>query len=439
MIKFDTEEALLKFTENIKGRTFKELDKLNLLATKKRDKGILGKIVETGFYRYPLNNDIEADFSELGIELKVSGFERTKTGLLSAKERISLSMIDYHTIIHETYEFSKFLLKNRKLLIIWYEYERGKERGDFKVWDYQLYNMSQDEHVIKNDFHLIQEKIKNGKAHLLSEGDTSYLGACTKGRDGKVRVTQPNAEEPARPRAFCLKNSYMRGILRSINEEQKTEQTTIKTVRDYIYKQIEAYIGMTQLEIYEKLTNKQMTGRIPKNIGKMISNQMIGKDNELKQKHGLFNKTTYIIKNVPVDEDYNLLERLTFRNIVQSEFADPWDESDWKKYFEEVTFLLICYEGKGKKNGHRTLKGMKEITFNADDIDSFGKTYEKIRQAIGKKDIALLPYPKTFPYQKLEIAPKGLGGDDAYNTFFNRDRTKTCLMMDKDFVRSKMK
>src|SRR5699024_1093693 len=201
----------------------------------------------------------------------------------------------------------------------------------------------------------------------------------------------------------------------------------------------EAYIGMTQLEIYEKLTNKQMTGRIPKNIGKMISNQMIGKDNELKQKHGLFNKTTYIIKNVPVDEDYNLLERLTFRNIVQSEFADPWDESDWKKYFEEVTFLLICYEGKGKKNGHRTLKGMKEITFNADDIDSFGKTYEKIRQAIGKKDIALLPYPKTFPHQKMEIAPKGLGGDDAYNTFFDRERTKTCLMMDKDFVRSKMK
>src|SRR5699024_4908529 len=145
-------------------------------------------------------------------------------------------------------------------------------------------------------------------------------------------------------------------------------------------KQIEPYIGLTQLEIYEKLSGKKVDGPVPKQIGKMISNLMIGKDEELEKKHELFKKTTYIIKNIPVDEDYNLLERLTFRNIAHSEFIDPWDESDWKKYFEEVTLILICYEGQGKRNGFRTLQGIKEITFTAADIDSFGKTYERIRQ-----------------------------------------------------------
>ena len=34
--------------------------------------------------------------------------------------------------------------------------------------------------IIKNDFEIIVEKIKAGKAHELSEGDTMYLGAAPK-------------------------------------------------------------------------------------------------------------------------------------------------------------------------------------------------------------------------------------------------------------------
>src|SRR5699024_11032707 len=162
------------------------------------------------------------------------------------------------------------------------------------------------------------------------------------------------------------------------------------------------------------------------------------KDYELKEKHDLFNKTTYIIKNIPVDENYNLLERLTFRNIVQSEFIEPWEDSNWKNYFEEVTLILICYEGKGKRNGYSILKGIKKITFTEDDINSFGKTYDRIRQSIQEKDTQLLPYPNSFQNQKLEIAPKGQKGARAYETFFDFDRTKTCLMMDKNFVKEKI-
>ena len=35
--------------------------------------------------------------------------------------------------------------------------------------------------IIRQDYETIIKKIKRGEAHLLSEGDTMYLGACTKG------------------------------------------------------------------------------------------------------------------------------------------------------------------------------------------------------------------------------------------------------------------
>lgn len=93
-MKFKTEEELLAFTEGIIGKSFKEIDTKGILQGNSNDKGILGKVVETGFYDYELNNCPEADFGELGIELKVSGFNKLRNGLWSAKERISLSMIN---------------------------------------------------------------------------------------------------------------------------------------------------------------------------------------------------------------------------------------------------------------------------------------------------------------------------------------------------------
>ena len=201
-MKFNTIEELLNYTENIKGKTFKEIDSKNLLESTtnlKGNKGILGHVVESGFYDYPINSNPQADFDEIGVELKVTGYVKSKTGKLRAKERVSLSKIDYFNIINEEYQFSKLISKNKKILFIWYLYEKGKDIGDFVITDYQLYDMSQDEEVFKNDFKLIQEKVKKGLAHELSEGDTSYLGACTKAATSDIRTKQPNSHILAKP------------------------------------------------------------------------------------------------------------------------------------------------------------------------------------------------------------------------------------------------
>lgn len=80
MKNFQSISELLNYTENIKGKKFKEFDKDNVLnVTSLRDKGILGKLIETEFYKYPNNSNAKADFDNLEVELKVTAFRRNKT------------------------------------------------------------------------------------------------------------------------------------------------------------------------------------------------------------------------------------------------------------------------------------------------------------------------------------------------------------------------
>ena len=69
------------------------------------------------------------------------------------------------------------------------------------------------------------------------------------------------------------------------------------------------------------------------------------------------------------------------------------------------------------KNGDRILKDVISVTFTLDDISLFKQSYLMVQEAIKTKDISKLPYPKSYEGQVLEIAPKGQGGDDAYNNF----------------------
>lgn len=439
-MEFKSIDELLMHTESFIGKTFSEIDTLGLLKKDNKDKGIFGKVVETGGFGYELNSDPTADFEELGIELKVTGYVRNSKGY-RAKERLSLSMIDYEKIIFEEYNFSKLLFKNKRLLMIWYEYEKGKNKGDLVITHYNLYDMNQDEEIFRNDFNLIKQKILDGKAHLLSEGDTSYLGACTKGGAQSKPRKQPNSTVLAKPRAFSLKNSYLSGVFRTVIDKKSQDKIKVKelTAIDYLKDCYTHFWGKTQIDILKEVGGPNYENkRVPNNIGKMISDRVVGKDSELKTKHELFSKTNFIIKNTSVDENLIPVERLAFRNLVLSEFEEPWEESEWKQYFEEVTILLVCYEGKDLKNGYRRLKEITQFTFTDEDLMLFKKTYEKIQMAIMNKDISYLPYPNSFGGQVLEIAPKGNGGDDVYNHFFDKDITRTCFMLSKEFMKMKI-
>jgi len=233
----------------------------------------------------------------------------------------------------------------------------------------------------------------------------------------------------------------MNGILREhIDMTVITTITSLKTDEEYVIDKLKPYFGKTQVKILEEITGRKYEDKIPKNISKMITDELIGKDNELPKKDKLFTKTSFIIKNLPIQKNGKPKERMSFKTISLSEFEEDWQDSFWKNYFEETKLIVICYqEVDGSKNGYRVLKDVKKITFNDNDLDEFEKTYNQIKLAIEKKDVNLLPTSANgFRNQMLEIAPKGVKGDDAYNNFFKKDKTKVAFMISKKLLYKKI-
>ncbi|MCQ2972909.1 MAG: hypothetical protein MJ209_06560, partial [archaeon] len=107
------------------------------------------------------------------------------------------------------------------------------------------------------------------------------------------------------------------------------------------------------LEILQEISDKTCE-KIPKDLNKKITNILLGKDKELPEKDDLFKKRTFVIKNVPITPKGTLRERMSFRKLRLNEFGEEWDNSNWKLYFEETTFITILW--KEPKPGTKTEK-----------------------------------------------------------------------------------
>lgn len=215
--KYDA-QSIENYAKKLIGLTFNDVIKMNNTPFKKiGGKGRLGQIIEKHYFGYGLNSNAKADFEEAGIELKVTGYKKLKkTGLPSPKERLVLNIINFFDICNETFESSALMKKNKKILFVFYEYDDKLKNNklDFKINYVKLFEIPKKDLIqVKNDWETIQSKIKSGNAHKLSEKDTLWLGACTKGASKKSVRNQPFSDKQAMQRAFSFKTKYMKHIL----------------------------------------------------------------------------------------------------------------------------------------------------------------------------------------------------------------------------------
>ena len=180
------------------------------------NKGGLGQYIEQYLFGIETNSDSEPDFMPAGIELKVTPYKKIKGGKLSAKERLVLNIIDFMTEYKNEFKTSHFWFKNNTIQLLWYLWEPNKSKKEYIITHEKLLELAKSEDLkqIEKDWNLIIEKIKNGKAHEISEADTMYLGACTKGTNSDSIRNQPFSNLPAMQRAFCFKTSYMTQLVR---------------------------------------------------------------------------------------------------------------------------------------------------------------------------------------------------------------------------------
>ena len=195
------------------------------------NKGNLGQIIEEKHFHYLCNNDSRPDFHEAGVELKVTPYKINSKGKKVAKERLILTMIDYFSVVNEEFKDSHLWNKSKLILLVYYLYLKEIQyRIDYKIDYVKLFTPpEQDIKIIKHDYKVIVRKIREGKAHELSEGDTLYLGAATKAASSADRRKQPFSEELAKPRAFSFKSSYMKYVLNNYIIPGKNTSISIKS------------------------------------------------------------------------------------------------------------------------------------------------------------------------------------------------------------------
>ena len=313
------------------------------------NKGGMGQMVEQILFGIKSNNESEPDFMPAGIELKVTPYKKIRGGKLSAKERLVLNIIDYMTEYKNDFKMSHFWFKNNTIQLLWYLWEPNKANKDLKITHEKLFELAKNEDLkqIEADWKYIIKKIKDGKAHELSEADTMYLGACTKGENAKSLREQPFSNIMAMQRAFCFKNSYMTQLVRKYIGDYSDVESILSgsdlLFDDYIEKVTNRYIGKTVEEL-KCIFN--ITGTTKDDCSRIV-NRMFNLKRGLNNteefiKANIISKTIRIGKNGKIREDISF-PAFKFDEIIN----EKWDDSELKNQLETTKYMFFIFKSDG--------------------------------------------------------------------------------------------
>lgn len=366
MEKSYSEEEIQVLAKSAIGKTFGELNNMNVVSIssdqydkdeEKFNKAFFGHLFETNVYGYDINSTSAPDFLDAGIELKVTPYKRNKNNTLSAKERLVLNIINYMTEYKNDFYSSHFWYKNNKIQIIWYLYEPNKNKNDLKITHEKLFTFPEEDlPIIINDWKTIIDKIKNGKAHEISEADTMYLGACTKGANKNSVREQPFSNIKAMQRAFCLKTSYMTGLVRQYIGNYEDVEKVLKNVgesfTDFIENIVNKYKGKTQAE----LMNRFNIDSKAKNLNSLLIARMFNVKSRLRETDE-FQKANIVPRTVRVEENGRIKESLPFPYFNFESFkTTDWENSELKEELETTKYMFFVFK---KQNNDYIFSGIK--------------------------------------------------------------------------------
>ena len=358
------------------GKTMNDILKEELVSIGEIDnKGGLGQLVEQYLFGIQTNSESEPDFMPAGIELKVTPYKKIKGGKLSAKERLVLNIINYMDEWKNDFRHSHFWMKNNTIQLLWYLWEPNK------------------------DFKNIVNKIKEGKAHELSEADTMYLGACTKGANSNSKREQPFNDIHAMQRAFCFKTSYMTQLVRKYIGDYSDVEKVLKGTKDsfnqYVLEVVNEFKGKSQKELMREFNIDSKA----KNINSMIISRMFNVQRKLADTEE-FQKANIIPKTIRIEENGRIKESISFPAFKYTELINQnWEDSDLREQLETTKYMFFVFK---KTKGEYIFKGIKLWNMPETDIETsvmemWKKTYNAISTGNIVKSITNKKRKTNFP------------------------------------------
>ena len=371
------------------GYSINELaDKELIVLDKKKlsNKGGVGQIIENLLFGIKNNSDSEPDFMPAHIELKVTPYKHLKNGEKSAKERLVLNIINYEEEYKNSFESSHFYFKNKNIELMWYLWEPNVDNKDLKITKAILLELDKNPDLkqIKKDWQFIVDKIKAGKAHELSEADTMYLGACTKGANANSLRVQPSNSIKAMQRAFCFKTSYMTQLVRKyFNQTSEVESVLSNSdllLEDYVKKVVNKFKGYSFNELKEKF---ELNGTTKDDFSRII-NRMFNLKRGLEDSDE-FIKANIIPKTIRVEEDGKVIEHMSFPAFKFKELAlQTWETSEFREQLETTKYMFFIFRKKDNEyyfDGYK-LWNMPENIINTVVYDFWNKVVNIINHGV---------------------------------------------------------
>lgn len=430
-LNFDKNSAIsiYDYALQLTGKSLSEAVELPENLENLRDRGRLGTLIEKYYFNQEPPNDHNPDFPEAGVELKVTGVVKHKSGRYVAKERLVLTMINYDHIVNESWNSNAFYNKCKKMLIMFYQYARDIPVIERKfVLPPLMYEIPvNDLPVIKADWEKIQGKVLEGKAHELSEGDTFYLGACRKGAGGtkeKLR-SQPFSTVLAPGRAFSLKQGYLSRLILDAQEENQLGVTEETSFEEATQKRFASYIGKTIETLSEEL-NHHKRNKNHKNFHREIATKILangGSSVAEISKAGIEMKTVRLQANGKPRESMSF-PAFDFLHIGN----ETWEESS---FFEKIErkFLFVVFRTGPDKVERLEKAGYWNMPF--EDRKEAERVWHDTqrRVAINAHDL-----PGMTESHVAHVRPKAKDGTDKGITPQGDWRTKQCFWLNASYI-----
>lgn len=428
-------ESILAYAKQLEGHTLREeCPGLEHVDDPHRRRGSFGNAVEQYFFHYEINSDPNADFAEVGTELKTTPLKQLKDGSLSAKERLVISMINYMSVVDETWETSSLQKKLQRILLIAYQYDKELNPVDYLVRLVELWGIpEEDVPTFKKDWDTVVSKIRRGKAHELSGSDTLYLEAATKAANASKRTEQPYSSVPAKPRAWAIKPSYMTTALNGMVEAQAIRRDGKDRGLDLlslVHRRFEPYIGLTEDELARVCGCSWEGSRKPKNLCALITKHILGVDEDSRiaefEKAGVKAKTMRIKRNGVPKESISF-PTFDYCNLVACEF----DSSDFRSYLAQKYLFVVYREDDREKGVFRLAEVMFWQMPDADLLEA-RRCYEEMRRRVREGHAGRSV--RSTENRCCHVRPHGRNKADVLPTPYGSFETKKCFWLNASYI-----
>lgn len=444
--RYATKAAVLKRAQECKGIPLRDIDSTGRLKT---GKGAVGTVIEESWFGYAPNSESEPDFPEAGVELKVTPYIRGSQGI-RAKERLVCNIINYMEEHDRTFETSAFWHKCSTMLLMSYEHFPDRPKGDLQIDEAVLFRFPEEDlAIIRRDWETIMGKVRAGRAHEISEGDTMYLAACTKGVKATSVRRQPFSPVPAKQRAYSLKASYMTQILNKYIFGDAQNERIVKDwhslqqepFEELVLGRLRKFFGKTQAQL------KAMYGleTTAKNANELILARMLGVEGKVTQTEE-FRKAGIIPKTIRVQQNGRIRESMSFPtfDFIQLSQEETWESSELYDLLAPTKFLFVIFQE--DHNGEYLFSRAMFWNIPDQDLDEVGRVWERTVQII-RRGVTLTPtsrgvrndLPKQTESPVAHVRPHGKTAADRLPLPDGRWMTKQCFWLNHGYIEKQIK